>query len=149
MMEPQTGRAEAIETERDALSIRRIGLGRLWRHRDRSARLRPMLHLDAPGGDASAGATEHGLNLSVRLDRPGVAVVTLSGLLVRQHAEDLDGSLAPVFAGDHPLFVIDLGGVTRLDPTTLATITRRAEAVRERGAVVTIVPPGAHPDQAA
>lgn len=112
-----------------------------------------MGFLDAPGRDASGhdavDSATGALRISVRLDRPGVAVVTVSGLLVRQHADDLDGSLAPVLAGDHPLFVIDLGGVTRLDPTTLATLTRCAEVVRERGTVVTIVPPGAPRDQTA
>lgn len=132
------------------LGRHRRGQGLRWLggRRDRSARLRPVGLFDAADLDA-ASEPSRALRVSVRFDPAGAAVVTLSGLLVRQHADDLDRSLGPVFAGDHPLYVIDLGGVTRLDPTTLATITRCAETVRERGAVVTIVPPGAGRDLAA
>ena len=124
----------------EATPARRRRRGRRWLGRDRRGRVDPR-------PTSAEGPTQ--LRISVSVDRADVAVVSLSGLLVRQHADGLGGSLDPVFAGAHPLFVIDLGGVTRLDPTTLATITRRAEAVRGRGAIVTIVPPGATRDAAA
>lgn len=89
------------------------------------------------------------LDVSVSVDRADTAIVTVAGRLIRQNAEALDRSLGSVFAADHPTYVIDLAGVTRLDPTTLAAITRRAALARGRGARITIVPPGARRDRAA
>jgi anti-anti-sigma regulatory factor len=97
----------------------------------------------AVGMPMTVDAGTEALCVSVSVDEPDIAVVTVSGRLIRQHAAGLDGSLASVFAHDHPIFVIDLAGVTSLDPTTLATITRRAALARRRGALITIVPPGA------
>lgn len=89
------------------------------------------------------------LNVSVSVDRFDTAIVTVTGRLIRQHADGLDRSLGSVFAADHPTFIIDLAGVTRLDPPTLAAITRRAAQARGRGALIRIVPPGAGSEQAA
>jgi anti-anti-sigma regulatory factor len=111
------------------------------------------------GTTATLGASSHrvdpaqdvagALDVSVSVDRTDTAVVTVTGRLIRQNAEALDRSLGSVFAADHATYVIDLAGVTRLDPTTLAAITRRAALARGRGARITIVPPGAGRNQAA
>ena len=83
------------------------------------------------------------LHVTVRRDGHSAAIVTVTGLLVRQHAVRLEERLAAAFDDLRTRYVIDLGGVTCLDPTTLAAVTRYAERARRYGARVTIVPPGA------
>jgi anti-anti-sigma regulatory factor len=82
------------------------------------------------------------LRVNVHRDGHSAATVTVTGLLVRQHAARLDERLAVAFDDLRRRYVIDLGGVTCLDPTTLAAVTRRADLARRHGARVTIIPPG-------
>lgn len=89
------------------------------------------------------------LQVSVRQDGSGAAIVTVAGLLVRQHARSIDVELALAFGGRRERYVIDLAGVTCLDPTTLAAVTGYARRARREGALVVIVPPGARRPSAA
>ena len=82
------------------------------------------------------------LAVTVQQDGRLEATIVVTGLLLRQHAARLDERLAAAFCEWRTRYVIDLGGVTCLDPTTLAAVTRYADHARGLGARVTIVPPG-------
>lgn len=118
------------------------GIARRWlgRHRARSA-------VTSRAATVTSGDGE--LRIGVLHDGPQQVTVEVNGLLVRRHARMIDEILATAFGVHRAWFVIDLRGVTRLDPTTLSAITRGVDAVRRNGALVTIVPPGGHDRSAA
>lgn len=99
----------------------------------------------SPTPSATAPDPDHdGDALRIEVHHHGCeyATVEVSGLLVREHAHLIDDALARAFGVHRACLVIVLRGVTRLDSTTLAAITRPADEARRRGALVTIVPPG-------
>ena len=111
--------------------------------RRRFGRRRRLANGAPAAGPAAPAVTLDPLHVTVRHDGRSAAIVTVTGLLVRQHALRLDEWLAAAFGDLRTRYVIDLGGVTCLDPTTLAAVTGYAERARRLGARVTIVPPGA------